>query len=87
MLYHFLYFHGLKSAKMESNRPKCSKCVDGGKIVKNGKTKNGKQRYKCKQCTRSSVDSYSYKAYEPEINKWVVSLVKESAGMYVFSEV
>lgn len=66
---------------MELNRPKCSKCVDGGKTIKNGKTKNGKQLYKCKECDKSFVESYSSKAYEPEIDKWVVSLVKESAGI------
>lgn len=66
---------------MESERPKCSKCVDEGKVIKNGKTKNGKQRYKCKRCRKSFVGNYSYKAYESGINDWVVSLLKESAGI------
>ena len=55
--------------------------MDGGKAVKNGKTKNEKQRYKCKCCGKSFINSYTYKAYQPTIDDWIIALVKESAGI------
>jgi transposase-like protein len=40
----------------------CIRCVDGHKMVKNGKTKSDKQRYLCKTCQKTQVESYTYKA-------------------------
>ncbi len=61
--------------------PKCIKCVDAGNYVKNGKSKNGKQRYKCKGCGKSFLADYTYKAYYGNTNQWIINLHKESAGI------
>lgn len=58
---------------------KCSKCK--GLSVKNGKQKNGRQRYYCKRCKISFQRAYKYNAYEKKINKDIVSFLKESVGI------
>jgi transposase-like protein len=45
------------------NSISCIRCVDGHKMVKNGKTKSDKQRYLCKICQKTQGESYTYKAY------------------------
>jgi insertion element IS1 protein InsB len=68
----------------------CSKCVDthlqclqcfSNVSVKNGKTKSGKQRLVCKNCKVTIVVSYSYNAYNPDLNKNIVLLTKEGLGI------
>jgi len=50
-------------------------------MVKNGKTKSGKQRYICKNCKRTEVETYTYKAYQPTINQQIITLTKEGLGI------
>ena len=38
-----------------SNKMICPKCGTQGSIVKNGRTKNGTQRYRCKSCHKTSI--------------------------------
>lgn len=59
----------------------CSKSVDGIKFVKNGKTKQGKQRFKCKDCGTTFLKSYTYKACKPDSNWWIINLMKEGSGI------
>jgi insertion element IS1 protein InsB len=68
----------------------CSKCVDtalqclqcfNNMSVKNGKTKSGKQRLVCKSCKVTRVVSYSYRAYNTDLNKNIVLLTKEGLGI------
>ncbi|HCC94261.1 MAG TPA: IS1 family transposase [Flavobacteriaceae bacterium] len=54
---------------------KCS-----NKLIKYGKTKNGNQRYKCKNCQKTRVEIYSYNAYITTINYNIVQL-KEGLGI------
>lgn len=63
------------------SRRRCSKCVDGGRIVKNGKTKKGIQRYKCQICLKTFVEEYSYQAYGNGINNQIKLFVKEGLGI------
>ena len=42
---------------IENQTKICSNCSD--KLIKYGKTKNGKQRYKCKNCQKTSVENYN----------------------------
>ena len=67
---------------MEQTAISCVKCVDGIKsMIKNGKTKSGKQRYICKTCGRTQVEYYTYHAYKQNINEDIVTLSKEGMGI------
>lgn len=60
----------------------CSNCV--GKNVnftKYGKTRDGKQRYRCKMCKKTSVLKYSYNAYKKNINAKIIQFTKEGLGI------
>jgi len=50
-------------------------------MVKNGKTKSGKQRYICKNCKGTQVESYSYPAYNYNLNQQIITLTKEGLGI------
>ena len=56
-----------------------SNCPD--KLIKYGKTSNGNQRYKCKNCQKTRVEIYSYNAYLTTINYNIVQLTKEGLGI------
>ena len=60
---------------------RCIKRVDNKDIVKNGKTSNGKQRYKCKHCGCTFLKKYSYNAYLFSVNTEIVNLLKEGVGI------
>jgi insertion element IS1 protein InsB len=57
----------------------CRYCKTGT-CVKNGWS-GDKQRYKCRNCGKSQQAIYSYRACMPDINKWVISFVRESCGI------
>jgi insertion element IS1 protein InsB len=66
----------------------CIKCVGGfhclkcdNRIIKNGKTKAGKQRYICKSCKKTSVINYHYKACNYNVNAKIILLIKEGMGI------
>ena len=75
--------------QMKENSPSCSKCVDGCKckgcnsnnIVKNGKTRNGKQRFLCKDCSTSFILDYSYNACNKHVNEQIILFTKEGLGI------
>lgn len=74
---------------MVSSITSCIKCVDRknicvccqGILVKNGFSKAGKQRYKCKLCNKTIVLNYSYKAYLANINNKIILYIKEGLGI------
>lgn len=51
----------------------CSYCE--GKLIKHGKTKQQNHRYKCKSCNKSQVEQYKFKAYQPNLNRQIVTLM------------
>ncbi|MCK9236094.1 MAG: hypothetical protein M0P09_07255, partial [Acholeplasmataceae bacterium] len=57
-----------------------------GKLIKHGKTKQLNQRYKCKNCNKTQVEQYKYKAYQPslknlhEMKKNRPNFIKETAS-------
>jgi transposase-like protein len=57
----------------------CKYC--SGSCIKYGCQKNGRQRYKCKQCGKTFQGSYQNQACNAGINNWVIGLVKESCGI------
>ena len=62
---------------MEKER--CSRCQ--GVSVKNGKSKSGVQRYRCKGCKSHWQESYLYKACQRNIDQLIIILKKESCGV------
>lgn len=52
-----------------------------GKCVKDGFQKNGCQRYKCKYCKRKQQRGYKYHAYDPQINRTIITYTKEGVGI------
>lgn len=58
----------------------CPKC-QGSNIIKSGLTIKKKQRYFCKECKKRFVKEYVYKAYNPSLNKKIITLTKEGLGI------
>ena len=48
---------------------------------KKGRQKNGKQRFKCKCCHKQQQGEYSYNAYDPQVNPYIVTHIKEGVGI------
>ncbi|NMR34683.1 IS1 family transposase [Chryseobacterium aquaticum] len=67
---------------MQSTFYTCSRCVgENSKFIKFGKTKNGKQRFQCTSCRKTSVLNYSYQAYRKNTNTKIIRLTKEGMGI------
>ena len=74
---------------MINSSTSCIKCVDGintcvycqSILVKNGFSRAGKQRYKCKFCNKTTVLNYSYKAYLANLNNKIILYIKEGLGI------
>ncbi len=73
---------------MQQNVLTCSNRVGGSRqcpcsndiYIKHGKTVAGKQRYKCKACSKTCIDNYSNKAYIiPNIS--IKALLVEGCGI------
>lgn len=82
-------FKALKSHIMEENSTscfrfgviiKCKHCNEKN-CIKNGKTSNNKQQYKCKDCQKRFVLDYTYQAYNSGINQQIIVLTKEGLGI------
>lgn len=50
-------------------------------MVKNGKTRAGKQRYLCKRCKTTRVENYTYCAYQNNLHQQIIILTKEGLGI------
>lgn len=66
---------------MVESSHRCIKNVDGLNQVKNGKTKEGKQRFKCRGCKRTFINNYSYNACHPSISKRIKKQLVEGSGI------
>jgi len=66
---------------MKQTVQSCSKCGHNDSAVKNGRTNQGKQRYKCKQCGSRFLNNYTYKSYLPSVNANITGLKKEGMGI------
>lgn len=58
----------------------CPFCFSN-KIIKNGTTKTKKQQYICRNCNRRFLDFYTYKAYSPNLNSFIIQFMKEGLGI------
>ena len=80
---------------MNDSTSSCFRCVGGvkicnfckGVIVKHGILKSGKQRYKCKNCSKTHVDYYTYQACQPQINNSIIQLNNEGIGIRSISRI
>ena len=88
----FIIFNAKNNTKVihkKENSASCSRSVDGLKcrccssenIVKNGKTGKGKQRYLCKECSKSFIQDYTYNACKPNTNQQIILFTKEGLGI------
>ncbi|MBL7788510.1 MAG: IS1 family transposase [Chitinophagales bacterium] len=59
---------------------KCPYCSSKS-LIKNGKTKTGKQKFYCKSCGKYLLNFYTYKAYDPYLSHNVCALIKEGCGV------
>ena len=74
---------------MNENNPSCFRfgvnhtcpICKSDKLIKSGKTTNGKQRYSCRECNKRFITEYTYKAYEPNINQQIILFTKEGLGI------
>lgn len=87
---HLFYFISvLKMNLMLQRKILCCKVSDKGKcpncksfrVIKNGTTKNNKQQYYCKECSKRFIEYYTYNAYKPDTNDKIVRLTKEGLGI------
>jgi insertion element IS1 protein InsB len=62
------------------DRCKCPKC-SSIQTVKNGKTRKGKQRFRCKSYYKTFITDYSYNAYDPTTNQQIILFTKEGLGI------
>jgi transposase-like protein len=62
---------------------KCPHCQSTN-VVKNGKSKQGKQRYRCRntKCLRSSfILDYTQHGYQPEVKRKIGEMVTNGSGV------
>ena len=61
----------------------CSNC-QGTDIVRHGMTRQGKQRYRCRQCLegrgRTFLLEYSYAGQSPEVKQQIVDMAMNASG-------
>ncbi len=61
----------------------CPRC-GGNSIIKSGRSAQGIQRYRCQQqacSTKTFMQDYRYKAYEPGIKEKIVEMAINSSGI------
>ena len=54
---------------------------DNGVTIRYGYTKGGNQRLRCTSCRKTKVHTYKYNAYNPTLNKQIVTLSNEGLGI------
>ena len=62
---------------------KCPFCQSTN-VVKNGKSKQGKQRYRCrhKECPRSTfIRDYTHYGYKPEVKQKIIEMAVNASGI------
>jgi len=61
----------------------CPSC-NSTNVVKNGKTQEGKQRYRCRntECQRRSfIKEYSYRGYLPQVKQQISDMAMNGSGI------
>ena len=71
------------NCSMGLERVPCPSC-NTTNVVKNGKSDEGKQRYRCRnpECRRSSfIRDYSYRGYLPEVKQQISDMAINGSGI------
>lgn len=58
----------------------CRYC-DSGDLVKNGRSENGTQRYRCNGCGKSFQHQYRYNAWKPGVKDQIEQQTLNSSGV------
>jgi transposase len=58
----------------------CPQC-NGDDLVKNGRSENSIQRWRCKSCKKSFQLDYRYQAWKPGVKEQIVELTMNSSGV------
>jgi len=58
----------------------CPACASND-LVKNGRSRNGTQRWQCNRCKRSFQFDYRYNAYKPGIEDTIIEMTLNSSGV------
>ncbi|BAU13959.1 iso-IS1 ORF1 (plasmid) [Leptolyngbya sp. NIES-3755] len=64
--------------------PVCCPSCNSTNVVKNGKSDEGKQRYRCRNtdCSRRSfIREYSYRGYLPEVKQQISDMAVNGSGI------
>jgi transposase-like protein len=64
--------------------PVCCPSCNSTNVVKNGKSNEGKQRYRCRNsdCSRCSfIQEYSYRGYLPEVKQQISDMAVNGSGI------
>ncbi len=69
--------------KIEIHCPKCQSL----NLVKNGKTANKKQKYRCKNCRKQFITDYTYQGCRPFIRSLILKMTLNSSGIRDISRV
>ncbi len=59
----------------------CKHCGQSANIQRFGKTSKGTQRYRCGDCKKTFVSSYTYKASDPEVKVQILKMAINGAGV------
>ena len=58
----------------------CPHC-EGTNIKKNGRKANGKQTYRCGDCSKQFQDCYDYRGADPKVKKQVIDMTLRASGI------
>jgi len=64
----------------------CPHC-EGTNIKKNGRKANGKQTYRCGDCSKQFQDHYAYRGADPRIKKQMIAMALRASGIRDISHV
>jgi transposase-like protein len=75
---------------MSISNPSCSRfgvnhqcpVCKSEQLIKSGKTANGKQRYRCKKCSKRFIVNYTYNACRQNTYSKIVLFTKEGLGIH-----
>ncbi|MCI5157719.1 MAG: IS1 family transposase [Candidatus Electrothrix sp. AUS1_2] len=59
---------------------RCRRCGDDD-LVKNGRSENGTQRYRCNECGKNFQNEYSYNAWKPGVKDQIETQTLNSGGI------
>lgn len=71
---------------MQTKEITCPSC-SARSIIKHGTTRGGKQRYRCKRCSRQFVITYTYRGHDPGVRQLVLPLSLNGCGIRDISRV